>query len=143
MENTSITSSAITNTTLDMAMQNITSVLDPVDPQDAATKFYVDRQVTTLVQTFEVQLAGQAFVEVSNLKYGSYQVLVMSLQEGGPVGSFVLLKLSEYSQGVITSALVLKTPTGEQLVVDWPPNSAVLVRKSGDNFDGLYRVKII
>lgn len=136
-----ITQSAITQSTLDMNMNNITSVRDPVDQQDAATKEYVDNQVSSIVQTQNITLTGQAFAEVINLSHGAYKLMVHSTFEGGPIGEFTCMKISGSSVGIV-NAEALKTPTGEQLIVTWPANSAILMRKSGDNFDGIYRVRI-
>lgn len=141
IKTSTITQSAINQSTLDMDMKNITSVKDPVDAQDAATKWYVDNQVATVVQTQVVQLNGQAFAEIINLTHGAFKMIVQSTFEGGPVGEFTCMKVSDASIGTI-NANAIKTPTGEQLIVSWPANSAILIRKSGDNFDGLYRVRI-
>jgi hypothetical protein len=124
-----------------MDMKNITSVKDPVDRQDAATKGFVEDQLASIIQTQMVQLNGQAFAEVINLTYGAYKLIVQSTFEGGPVGEFTCMKISNGTIGTI-NANAIKTPTGEQLIVTWPANSAILIRKSGDNFDGLYRVRI-
>lgn len=141
IKTSTITQSAITESTLDMNMKNITSVKDPIDRQDAATKGFVEDQLASIVQTQTVQLNGQAFAEVINLTHGAFTLIVQSTFEGGPVGQFTCMKISDATIGTI-NANAIKTPTGEQLIVTWPANSAILIRKSGDNFDGLYRVRI-
>ncbi|RKO93702.1 hypothetical protein BDK51DRAFT_30547 [Blyttiomyces helicus] len=50
-----IVGNTITTSTLDMNMNNITSVKDPLLPQDAATKLYVDEMIDTLNTDMDAQ----------------------------------------------------------------------------------------
>jgi hypothetical protein len=144
--NTSVSNSTISNSTivtssLDMDLQNITSVLDPVLPQDAATKQYVDN--LNIVYT-TVTLTNSNPTLVLNSDNGVYQILVKSLVSKGPFATFSCAK----NDSTITGHIIrLSSCVGElsnvSLRLTWPANSGIYLHKTGNSFDGSYVIKII
>lgn len=138
---TSIGNSSITTSSLDMNLANITSVKDPVNNQDAATKKYVDDLgITIAVYT----LNGLSNTTISTSQKGSFVIKVENLILNGPSGVFNVSKSEAARDGHcvrISAAPGYNTTT--TLLVSWPPNSGILLRKTGSGFDGTYRVKIM
>lgn len=142
IENVIVTSSNIQASQVDMNKNKITSVAIPTEPLDAANKYYVDRSLAQAYQSFQVYLLGTLAVEVVNLTRGSYQIMVQSEADEGPVAQFTILKTSDVKEGIV-NGFSDKADSGERLEVSWPSMSALLLRKTGDNHDGLYTVKIV
>lgn len=139
--NTSIGNSAITTSSIDMNMQNITSVKDPINPQDAATKKYVD---DLDIRISNITLTGTTDYEISNYQQGSYIITVQNSVVGGPSGVFHVTKNDSSKHAHIARTVAtpgaLSTIT---LLVTWPPNSGILLKKTGSQYDGTYRVKVM
>jgi hypothetical protein len=145
-----VTSSNIINSTLDMNMKTITGVQDPVEPQDAATRFYVDTTVQKVEDEFQsffsgivVSLIGVDFAEIGHIKPGSYVVTVTPYHDGFPTATFSISKASEYSVGHvmrITAQAGIYTP--ESLELMWPQGGVLKMRKNGPGYDGDYLVDL-
>lgn len=137
----SIGSCSITTSSIDMNMQNITSVKDPIQPQDAATKKFVeDLEITFAI----INLNGQSQTLISNLLQGSYIIKVNNIVMNGPTAIFNVTK-SEASRNAHI-VRITATPgynSNNTLVLTWPPNSGIYLQKTGTTFDGSYRVKIM
>jgi hypothetical protein len=131
----------ITTSSLDMNLGNITNVANPINQQDAATKKYVDNLDIVISN---VTLSGSLTTIISNYIKGSYIITISNSVLNGPSGIFHVTK-SEASQ----KAHVLRTvatpglATNVFLDVTWPVNSGILLRKTGNNYDGNYRVKVM
>lgn len=131
----------ITTSSLDMNLRNITSVKDPINPQDAATKKYVDDLDIVLSN---VTLIGTTGTLVSSYQKGSYIITIKNDIQGGPSGVFHLTKNEPHKHPHI--ARTVATPgesTNITLMIMWPPNSGILLRKTGSSFDGNYKVKVM
>lgn len=146
IQNSDVMSSAISNcnigtSTLDMNMQNITSVKDPINPQDAATKKYVD-DLGIVIST--VTLTGDANTEISPNLVGSFVVKVTNKVTDGPSAVFNLSKNAQANHSHV-ARIVASPGTGTNigLVISWPPNSGILLRKTGNSFNGTYEVKMM
>src|SRR5689334_23436956 len=145
-----VTSCNIINSTLDMNMKTITSVQDPVDAQDAATRFYVDSTIQKVESEFQsffsgivVSLKGIEFSEIGHIKPGSYIVTVTPYYDGYPTATFSISKASAYSTGHvmrITGQTGTYTPEGLELY--WPEGGLLLLRKNGPGYDGDYLVDL-
>lgn len=143
-----VTNSAINSSTLDMNFKPITSVRNPIQPQDAATRWYVDNKLdefsTTLENPFAgylVTLSGTEETDIVNLRPGSYIVTATPLKDGYPTATFSISKNSVYSPGHI--ARITGVPgsyTPEQLEVIWPPGNVLKLKKNGPGYDGDYVV---
>ncbi len=145
-----ITDSSIITSTLDMNFQNITSVKDPMLPQDAATRKYVDKTIDQINQNFEsffagyeLSLSGVAYSDVIHLQSGSYLVTVTALRDGYPTAVFAVSKGSESIAGHVQR--LTATPgldTKEMLDMQWPTGGLLMLRKTGPGYDGDYRVDL-
>ena len=143
VEEVIVSKSRIITSEVDMAGKKITSVSIPSDPYDAANKLYVDLRTSEIIQVYDVTLVGTVWTEVVNIRRGAKHVVVESLVTNGPMLFAVCLKVKDSRNAVINDLGSSRAlPTGERLEVGWPPNSPLRLRKTGENYNGLYRVKI-
>lgn len=136
----SITNVDITSSTLDMNNNTITSVANPVNPQDAATKAYVD----LVGEIVTITLTGTSYTSISSKTRGSVILIVESTSSDGPTATFNLSKSknTKLAHIIRTSAAPGDSVNKEQLDVKWDISSGIELRKTDVNFDGTYRVKI-
>lgn len=146
ISNNYITTSAIRSSTIDMLNTagnyvNITSVKDPINPQDAATKNYVDA-LGIVIKDFT--LSGTSTTVVSNNLTGSFTITVTNLVLNGPSAVFNVTKNIASNCGqVMRTVAAPGTNTTVVLDMSWPANSGILLFKSDNQFDGSYRVKLM
>jgi hypothetical protein len=150
-QNITITSSTIGNSnisksSIDMLsntgiLQNITNVANPIAQQDAATKKYVDDLDITISN---VTLTNTNTTTISNYVKGSYIITISNLVFNGPSGVFHVTK-SESSQQAHIVRTVASPGYGTNvfLTITWPQNSGILLNKTGSNYNGSYRVKVM
>lgn len=150
-QNINITTSTIGNcnisqSSLDMlsqsgALQNITSVKDPINPQDAATKKYVDDLGIVIS---EITLVSTNTIIISNNVKGSYIITISNLILNGPSGIFHITKNEMANEAhVVRTAAAPGNNSSIFLEITWPPNSGILLKKTGNNYDGSYRIKLM
>lgn len=139
--NSAISGSAITTSSIDMNLQNITSVKDPIQPQDAATKKYVDDLEIVFTTT---TLTGTTRSLISNVSKGSYIISVNNQILNGPSGIFHVTK-SESTQNahIIRTVAAPGVSSNVTLRLEWPVGSGISLYKTGSSYDGSYRVKIM
>jgi hypothetical protein len=147
-QNITITASDISNTCIDMNTKRITTVGDPVESQDAVTKWYADtmgkriaRDVMDEFSGVMIRLVGDCFVPALNLRPGSYIVTVIPIADGGPTATFSVSKSSVYSIGSATRISATPgTSTFEQIEILWNPDEWLSIRKTGLFHDGDYLI---
>lgn len=146
ISNSTVTGSTISTTSLDMLDSNgqyqfITNVQHPVQPHDAATKFYVDALGIMFINT---TLVGTTPTLISTTIQGSYVITVTNSILNGPTAVFHATKCNSTLQAHI--ARTVATPgvgTLNTLTLSWPPNSGIFLAKTQNTFDGNYVVKIM
>lgn len=137
----SIGNSIITTSSLDMNMENITSVKDPINNQDAATKKYVDN-LEIILRNFT--LIGTSTTEISTNQKGSFVVTVSNQILNGPTAIFHVTKSEAVRNAhIVRTAASPGYMSNVFLEILWPPNSSLLLKKTGNQFDGTYKVKIM
>lgn len=141
LTSSSVSSCVITTSSLDMNLANITSVKDPINPQDAATKLYVDN--LNIVYT-NVSLSGTNSSVISNALKGTFSIFVTNLIINGPSAKFDVTKNEASNNAHIVRTVACPgVNSSTTLIVTWPPNSGILMNKSGTDFDGSYKVKFV
>lgn len=139
--NTTISSCSITTSSLDMNLQNITSVKDPILAQDAATKQYVDN-LGIVINT--VTLSNTLTTEIVGYNMGSFVITITNLVNNGPSGIFNVTKNNSTKEAhIIRTVAARGNGSDTSLKITWPPNSGILLSKTGTDYDGSYRVKIM
>jgi hypothetical protein len=136
----------ISKSSLDMlsntgALQNITSVKDPIYPQDAATKKYVDDLGIVIS---EITLTLTNTTTISNNDKGSYIITITNLILNGPSGIFHVTKNEKENHAhIVRTAAAPGNNSNIFLEITWPPNSGILLKKTGNIYDGSYRIKLM
>lgn len=137
----SITGSAIAMSTLDMNYANITSVKDPVLQSDAATKQYVD---DLGIRIIDVDLTGTNFAVISSNQKGSFLITIQNKVSNGPTATFTVSKSEpERPAHIVRTSCAPGLYTGEVFRVRWNVNSGLELQKTGLNYNGTYRIKIM
>lgn len=140
IETSTIQNSAINTSSLNMNSANITNVANPINPQDAATKNYVD----IIGRVYEITLTGTAYTLVTNqyLK-GAVMISVSNNVANGPSATFQAVK-SE-STRPSNNVRIVGSPglsSGEQLLLKWDANTGIEIKKTGTSYNGAYKVII-
>lgn len=143
IKNMQIKTSFISSSSLDMNLQNITSVKDPIQVQDAATKKYVDTVIASAFNVYSITLTGSNFADAIALQPGAYTVSIKAVSlSGAPTANWSIAKASNDGDTSIFRMASVPSSTGETLDIVWHPNAPLRVRKTGTNYDGLYNVRI-
>lgn len=140
--NSTITMSNITTSMLDMNMENINNVKDPITDQDAATKKYIDDIISS--GTTVTSLTGTTGSLAFNITKGTYIVKVSNQVLNGPSALFQITKNEAAGASQIQRTCATPGDSSDTtLLVDWEPSLGIYVRKTSDLYDGDYVVQIV
>lgn len=138
---TTIGNCSISTSSLDMNNQNITSVKDPIQQQDAATKQYVD---DLGIRFNNIILTGTTENEIFSYQKGSFIITITNIVIDGPSAIFNLTKNRQNSQSHIVRTVAAPGYGSNTLLqISWPPNSGIILSKTDNNYNGEYRLKIM
>jgi hypothetical protein len=139
--NTTISNCSITTSSLDMNLANITSVKDPILQQDAATKQYVD-DLGIVIKT--ISLTSTTTTQIFDYNMGSFVITITNLVNNGPSGVFNVTKNNSTKEAhIVRTVAAVGNGTDTSLKITWPPNSGILLSKTGNDYDGSYKVKLM
>lgn len=124
------------------SLQNITNVANPINPQDAATKQYVDNLVDIVI--YNTTLTNTNTITISSYLKGSYIITISNLVYNGPSGIFHVTKSESTQQAHIVRTVASPgLGTSVFLNITWPQNSGILLNKTGTSYNGAYSVKVM
>jgi hypothetical protein len=132
---------SISQSSLDMNNSPITSVQDPSNPQDVATKNYVD----LISSRITISLSSTNYTLISTKLKGAVQLIIEADVSDGPCATFQASKSKSSKEAHIfrqTSAPG-DSINKEQLVIRWSPGSGIEMKKTNNGFNGDYIIKIL
>lgn len=135
-----ISNCTIGTSILDMNNKPITSVLDPVFPQEASTKAYVD-SLQIVFNT--ITLTGTSSSLISPIISGCVDIKVKNLILNGPSAIFSIIK-NEPNTDVLVQRLNLAPGISDNcsLKITWPISSGIYLNKTLGSYDGSYKIKM-
>lgn len=145
--NNIITNSTITTSSLDMLSssgnyQHITNVKNPIQNQDAATKFYIDSLGISINQIVLTSTIGSI---INSNQIGAYNIIVNTTLTGGPYGPNATFHIAKSDPSKCGHVVRLAHSPGTDKIcsldIIWPVNSGPILFKSNINYDGGYYVK--
>jgi hypothetical protein len=145
VSNTQVTQSIISESSINMLdingnYQNIINVKDPINPQDAATKFYVDKVCTI----FNVDILDTTPTLLSSNLKGSFIITVSNNVMNGPSAIFHITKSSNtQNAGIARTVSAPGLTYNTQLYITWPVNDGIYIHKSDNFYNGNYTIKFI
>jgi hypothetical protein len=138
--NGKVIGSAISSSTIDMNSGVITSHSMPTVPSDVANKEYVDLRSDSVVI---VNLTGTSYTTISSALTGNFRIYVSNIVTNGPCATFSLVKNnSSVYPGYTRNSSISGTTTQEKLDISWDPGTGIALKKTGNQYNGQYRIKI-
>lgn len=135
-----VQNSSISNSTIDMSGTPIINHPEPTLDHEVANKSYVDN----VSPEFLVNIVSTVYTQAITIDTGTIMIFVKNVVEGGPSATFMASKSEKYMDASITR---LTSSSGnvslEKLRIKWDPEENIKIRKTGENYDGLYKIKIL
>jgi hypothetical protein len=140
---TAISRSSINSTTINMNGGVIVNAGTPVNPTDVVNKNYVDNALTNY-DIYNITLTNTNFTQIIPKLFGSITLNVTSNVSGGPSATFSASKnTANKYPSIVRFTSGAGIGTYERLEISWPPNSGILLRKNGVNYDGGYICNLV
>lgn len=131
----------IDDSSIDMNYRRITTLGTPTSPTDAATKDYVDLNTLT---TGSVMLTGTSYSILSATSTGTMILTIKGTTTGAPCGVYIFNKNMPNGPFAMTVLSALPgSSSGEQLEFTWDDSSALMMRKTDVDYDGIYTYRLV
>lgn len=143
--NSTVNTSKITASSIDMNGAIITNTGTPTQPTDSANKAYVDNALGIVASSaIQITLSGTNYSTIITSTSGSVMLVIKNIIAGGPSATF---NISKNDSSVTGNPLRLTSSAGigtfEKLMIKWDSGGPLQLQKTGINYDGIYNVKII
>jgi hypothetical protein len=142
--NNIILNGQVLSSKIDMDLERITSLADPIANADAVTKFYCDTNSQNGIPTVTVTLTSNIWNTILMNTSGTFDIIISNVISDGPCAKFTLAK-----SGPSRNASIQRwnscsgTTTNERLEMRWPIGSGIELRKNGNGYDGNYKVRYL
>lgn len=123
----------------------IKHVPDPVDADDPVTLKYLRQYTGTFVPYSNISLEGTDWVQVDEDVvpfFGNRSVTVNGTTEGAPNAQWQICRSNRSDFGIITQGVFSPIDGDCVLQLRWLPQTLLQVRKTNDDFDGVYEVTV-
>lgn len=141
--NSTVNSSTITSSSIDMNGAIITNTGTPTQPTDSVNKAYVDNALGVTSSAIQITLTGTSYSTIITSTSGSVIIVIKNIIANGPSATF---NISKNSSSVAGNPLRLTSSAGlvteEKLMVRWTSGGPLEVKKTGVNYNGVYNVVI-
>jgi hypothetical protein len=138
-----VDSTTITDSNIDMNDKKITTLADPVNPQDAVNLRTMSTFLGSSFVLYNINLSGTSFSSFSDVTRGAYSISINGTVEGMPCATFHISKSSSSTFGLAQrTSSSFGSGTEERLSIRWFSNGFPELSKSGAGHDGLYIVKM-
>jgi hypothetical protein len=140
--NSIIKNGSILSSKIDMDLERITSLADPIADTDGVSKQYCDANSRSGVPTITVTLSGVTWNTVLLNTSGVFDIIISNVVTNGPCAKFTIMKGSPSRNPSIQRwGSNSGNTTNERLEMRWLPNSGIELRKNGNNYDGDYKLR--
>lgn len=118
---------------------------DPIQDTDVVNKRYVDNHIGTGGTgggtSINVILNSTNYTDIITSTQGVFNINVKNSVSGGPCAVFIISKNSSSANFNMTRVVSSAgTTTEERLEVRWDPGEFIKLRKTGNNYDGVYNI---
>lgn len=138
-EDSYITNSFFTNGT-------VRNIVDPVDSQDPVTLGYLQRFVANFAVDNIIQLQGNEWIDIKESVIpwcGNFHITVNAFEMNAPNSQWQIARANNEDQGMITQGVFAPSNADCVLQLRWLPQSLVQIRKTTNQFDGNYKIKVL
>lgn len=124
----------------------IKNIPDPVDAQDPVSLRYLQRVIQqNMLTANSISIRDTTWVDVPETNvpwFGNYTLSINAVVEHSPNAQWQIARSSAQEQGVITQGVFSPTNADCVLQIRWLPQTLLQIRKTTNDFNGTYYLRV-